>query len=89
MRSMRSDVVRAVRDESDESLVRSVSMTVMHFHMGIEGNNASASKETRSSSASSLVSFIFLTKSKEFLQANGEFFNRGRRRGMRKAESAS
>ena len=88
-RSVRSEDVRAVREDREASLLRSVCMTLMHFLMGIEGKSASASKETRISSASGLTSFIFWMNSTEFLHEKGEFLRRGRRRGMRKDERAS
>ena len=56
MRSMRSDVVREVRDESVVSSFRSFSISVMHFLRGMEGKSASASKETRISPGWSLTS---------------------------------
>ena len=59
-------------------------MTSMHFFRGMEGKRASASKETSISSVSSLTFFIFLMKSKEFLQPKVERLRRGRRIGMRK-----
>ena len=64
-------------------------MRAMHFFRGIDGKRASASNETRISSSSSLMSFIFWINSEEFLQAKGEFLRRGRTMGMRKEARAS
>ena len=89
MRSTRSSAVRGVRDRRDRSFLRSVSMTLMHFWRGIEGNRASASNDTRISSSSILIFLIFLTNSAEFLQAKGEFLSKGRRMGMRRDERPS
>ena len=81
--------VRAVRLERVASFWRSVEVTSMHLLNGIEGNRASASNDTKISSGSSFLSFIFFINSNEFLQLNGESLINGRSNGTRNAEIPS